>query len=82
MFLRLLSYALLAVFTTAWSLSQAGRQAGRQGFCHTSRKLHEHEQERTDMITTSNDIDFFRGKNCYVSYDMSFVAISLPRSLY
>jgi len=28
MFLRLLSYALLAVFPTAWSLSQTGKQAG------------------------------------------------------
>jgi len=45
-----------------------GRQAGRQAFCHTSRKVHEHEQERTDMITTSNDIDSFRCKNCYVNY--------------
>jgi hypothetical protein len=49
-----------------------GPVSSRQAFCHMSRKLHEHEQERTDMITTSKDIDSFRGKTCYVNYDMSF----------
>lgn len=71
-FKRSSSYFYVSCHTLSWRSSlQSGatvRQTGRQAFCHKSRKLHEHEQERTDIITTSNDIDFFRGKNCYVNY--------------